>query len=59
MQFFLLNFQHKVLTAIHKHYSLDEWIKFSKENPNVLPVSSLKLTQFWHFFTHFQLNLLK
>lgn len=29
--------EHKLLTAIHKHYLQEEWIKFAKENPNVLP----------------------
>lgn len=41
LYYLTLNFQHKLLTAIHKHYPLDEWLKFAKENPNVLPVSSL------------------
>ena len=36
----ILNFQHKLLTAVHKHYLQEEWVKFAKENPNVLPVSS-------------------
>ncbi|XP_020617346.1 GMP reductase 2-like [Orbicella faveolata] len=29
--------EHKLLTAIHKHYPLEEWVKFGKENPSVLP----------------------
>lgn len=29
--------QHKMLTAIHKHYTVDEWNKFAAENADVLP----------------------
>lgn len=29
--------QHKVLTTIHKHYTVDQWTAFAKENPEVLP----------------------
>mmetsp|Transcript_12788 Transcript_12788/g.17769 ORF Transcript_12788/g.17769 Transcript_12788/m.17769 type:complete len:365 (+) Transcript_12788:79-1173(+) len=28
--------KHKMLTAIHKHYTVDEWKKFVKENPECL-----------------------
>ena len=38
-----LYFQHKLLTAIHKHYPIEEWEKFAKENPTVLPVSCLHI----------------
>lgn len=31
--------QHKLLTAIHKHYSVEEWLVFGKDHPDVLPVS--------------------
>ena len=33
-------FQHKLLTAIHKHYSVEDWKEFAKDNAKVLPVSS-------------------
>ncbi|CAD5120419.1 DgyrCDS8987 [Dimorphilus gyrociliatus] len=26
----------KVFTCIHKHYSVDEWVLFAKENPSIL-----------------------
>ncbi|XP_015747921.1 PREDICTED: GMP reductase 1-like [Acropora digitifera] len=29
--------QHKLLTAIHKHYSVEEWLVFGKDHPDVLP----------------------
>ena len=41
-----LSFQHKLLTAIHKHYPIEEWQKFAKENPTVLPVSSKTFDNF-------------
>lgn len=28
--------QHDLFTTIHKHYSLDQWLEFAKENPNVI-----------------------
>ncbi|MCL4136800.1 UNVERIFIED_CONTAM: hypothetical protein GTU68_017214 [Idotea baltica] len=28
--------QHKCFTAIHKHYSVDDWLKFAESNPEVL-----------------------
>jgi GMP reductase len=29
--------KHKVMTAIHKHYSIEEWIEFAKNNVDLLP----------------------
>lgn len=29
--------EHKLLTAIHKHYSVEEWLVFGKNHPDVLP----------------------
>eukprot|EP00112_Aurelia_sp_Birch-Aquarium-sp1_P009935 Seg2148.3 transcript_id=Seg2148.3/GoldUCD/mRNA.D3Y31 product="GMP reductase 2" protein_id=Seg2148.3/GoldUCD/D3Y31 len=29
--------KHKLLTAIHKHYSVDEWREFAKNNEDILP----------------------
>jgi len=29
--------EHKMLVAIHKHYSVDEWVAFAKEYPDVVP----------------------
>ena len=29
--------QYKMLTCIHKHYTVEEWVKFSKEFPDVIP----------------------
>jgi len=29
--------QHKLLTCIHKHYSIDEWKQFAEENPEIIP----------------------
>jgi len=28
--------KHNCFTAIHKHYSIDEWVKFADENPKIL-----------------------
>lgn len=28
--------EHKILTAIHKHYSVEEWTQFAKDNPEVI-----------------------
>ena len=42
--------QHKLLTAIHKHYSVEEWLVFGKDHPDVLPVS---LSLFFFFITQF------
>lgn len=41
--------QHKLLTAIHKHYSVEEWLVFGKDHPDVLPVS----LSFFFFVTQF------
>lgn len=27
--------KHKMLTAIHKHYSVDQWVEFIQANPEV------------------------
>ena len=40
---FLIFFQHKLLTAIHKHYTVEEWAEFAKQHPDVLPVSTVVL----------------
>lgn len=29
--------QHKLLTAIHKHYTVEEWLEFAQTHPDVLP----------------------
>ena len=29
--------KHKMLTAVHKHYSTEEWKEFAAENPDILP----------------------
>lgn len=29
--------RYKLLTCIHKHYSVEEWIEFSKKHPEVIP----------------------
>jgi GMP reductase len=29
--------KHKMMTAIHKHYTVDEWIEFSKTSPELFP----------------------
>ena len=29
--------EHNALVAIHKHYSVEEWVAFASENPSVLP----------------------
>ena len=29
--------KHKMLTAVHKHYSIEEWKEFAAENPDILP----------------------
>jgi len=29
--------KHKIITAIHKHYSIEAWKEFEKENPEALP----------------------
>ncbi len=31
--------KHNCFTAIHKHYSLEEWMDFATNNPSVLKVS--------------------
>ena len=31
-------FKHLMFVAIHKHYTLDDWKTFAKENPQVIPV---------------------
>lgn len=28
--------EYKMFTCIHKHYSVDEWVAFAEENPNLL-----------------------
>jgi GMP reductase len=33
--------KHKMLTAVHKHYSVEEWKEFAAENPDVLPVHNI------------------
>ena len=30
------NFQQKCFTAIHKHYSVDDWMEFADKNPSTL-----------------------
>jgi hypothetical protein len=35
----LILFQHKMLTAIHKHYPIEVWKEFAENHPEVLPVS--------------------
>lgn len=29
--------KYKIITCIHKHYSIEEWSTFASENPNILP----------------------
>lgn len=33
--------KHQIITAVHKHYSLEEWKKFYKENQNILDYVSV------------------
>ncbi len=28
---------HKIMTCIHKHYSVEQWAKFIAENPETMP----------------------
>ena len=35
--------RYQIITAIHKHYSFDEWIQFAEKNPTALPWISLSL----------------
>ena len=32
-----------MLTAVHKHYSIEEWKEFAAENPDILPVPLISL----------------
>jgi len=29
--------EHKLITCIHKHYTVEEWIRFAQEHPDVIP----------------------
>lgn len=28
--------QHKAMVAVHKHYSVEDWVRFSREHPDTL-----------------------
>jgi hypothetical protein len=34
-----------MLTAIHKHYTVEEWKEFASENPDILPVDLIGYLQ--------------
>lgn len=44
-QKFLSIFQHKAFTCIHKHYTVDEWKQFAKEQSDIFDVSNLDVIE--------------